>query len=351
MITVPEGKEKPYATNGHFYLRQGTNSQQMNRNEIRGFFQEEGLVLFDEQASAKFDINSDFDDAKFEIFKRQANINTGLKKEDVLRNLLLLDCKKLRNAGILFFCRRVTSFFMSATITCALYEGNSKTNILDVKEFDEDLQSNFNNAFVYVCSKLNTNYIIKDKLRIEKLEIPKEAIREAILNAVAHRNYFSNANIQVSIFKDRLEIVNPGGLVKGMHQEELGRKSMPRNHLLFSLMQRVDLVEKIGSGILRIRESMQECGLKKPLFEINDDWFTIILSRPGEDSGEKTVEKTVEKILRLIIEKPNITQKEILSKTGLSRRGVEWNISRLKERGILRRCGPDKGGRWEVLKK
>ena len=65
---------------------------------------------------------------------------------------------------------------------------------------------------------------------------------------------------------------------------------------------------------------------------------------------EKTVEKTVEKIVYLIKENPHITQKELSEKTGLTRRGVEWNLSKLKEKGILKRVGPAKGGYWEVLK-
>ena len=90
------------------------------------------------------------------------------------------------------------------------------------------------------------------------MELPEVALREAILNAIVHRNYFiSGANIQIYIFSDRVEIVNPGGLVKGLTLKDLGKKSLSRNNLLFGLMQRMNLVEKIGSGILRIKNSLK----------------------------------------------------------------------------------------------
>ena len=66
-------------------------------------------------------------------------------------------------------------------------------------------------------------------------------------------------------------------------------------------------------------------------------------------SSQKTVEKTVEKVLELIRENPQITQRDLSEKTGLTRRGIEWNIEKLKEKGLLKRVGPDKGGHWEVL--
>ncbi len=69
-----------------------------------------------------------------------------------------------------------------------------------------------------------------------------------------------------------------------------------------------------------------------------------------EETNQKTVEKTVEKILSLIKENPKITQNELMDKTGLTRRGIEWNIQNLKNKKILRRVGPDKGGHWEIIK-
>ena len=193
---------------------------------------------------------------------------------------------------------------------------------------------------------MNTEYFIKEGPREEKLELPEEALREAILNAIAHRNYLSNASILIEIFSDRVEMTNPGGLVKGITKSDLGKRSLSRNNLLFGLMQRMGLVEKVGSGITRIRKAMKEYRLKLK-FDISDDWFSIIFQRKKE---KKTVEKTVEKIIHFIRENPTITQEELATKTGLTRRGIEWNIEKLKKEGKLKRIGPAKGGYWEVLR-
>lgn len=88
----------------------------------------------------------------------------------------------------------------------------------------------------YLLSHLNTEYVIKGGPREEILELPEEALREALLNAIGHRDYRSTAYIQVHIFQDSVEILNPGGLVSGLKLKDLGRVSRPRNLFLFSLL-------------------------------------------------------------------------------------------------------------------
>lgn len=218
VITVQEGDKKPYSANGKFFLRIGTNSQQLERDEVRDFFQRENLINFDNQINKKFDLNEDFNELKFKNFLNLAKITDNLNKRDILRNLFLLEKNYIKNAGVLFFCKNIKKFFMQGIVSCVIYEGKTKTNIIDRKEFDEDLLSNYENAYKFILSKLNTNYIITDK-REERLELPKEAIREALINALIHRDYFSNGHVQVDIFLDRLEISNPGGLIKGLDKK------------------------------------------------------------------------------------------------------------------------------------
>ena len=90
-------------------------------------------------------------------------------------------------------------------------------------------------------------------------------MREALLNAMAHRDYRKPGDLQVHILQDRVEIINPGGLVGGMTMEKLGTTSLPRNPLLFGMMHRMGLVEKIGSGLKRIADMYNEHGSEKPL--------------------------------------------------------------------------------------
>ena len=367
IITVPEGEDKPYAHSGQYYIRIGATSQKMNRNELRRFFQNERQVLFDEKPNFNFNLDNDFNKPVYESFLNKANITNNLPQLDLLRNLSLLDGKNLKNAGVLVFCHRVTKFFMNARITCILYKGKNKLDILDKKDFDADLYANFDNAFDYICSRLNTNYIIEGKTRINKLEIPEKAIREALINAIAHRDYFSNGQIQVDIFYDRVEITNPGGLVSGLSKKDIDKKSMPRNPLLFDLMLRLDLGERVGSGITRIKQAMKEYNLKLK-FNISKNWFDVIFYKPLQatfsesidgtvnknmiETAQKTTQKTTQKIIDLLTENSAYSIKELTALIGnITEDGIKYNLSKLKKEGIIKRVGPDKGGHWEIIKK
>lgn len=368
VINVPEGKDKPYSTSGKFYSRQGTNSQRLSRDEIIEFFYKEGRILFDETVNSKFDFNVDFNKKIFKLFLKKANISQVIKREDILSNLELIEDGKLKNAGVLLFCKKVTRFFMNATITCILAQGKNKVKILDRVEFDGDIYSNYENAIEYIKSKLNTEYIIRTAgPREEKLELPEEAIREALLNAICHRNYFMESSIFIEIYSDRLEIINPGGLVPGITLKELGKKSLSRNKLLFGLMQRMDLIEKAGTGILRIRTAMKDYKLILPKIETDENWFSIIFKRPDlqKESYEQRFygkienvpgnvpgnvpENRLDKILRLMEKNSKIAIPEIAKQLKVNEKTIKRDIEKLKEKGVLKRIGPDKGGYWKVV--
>lgn len=279
----------------------------------------------------------------------------------VLSSLGALDKKKVTHAGALMFAKDIVRHVPQAMITCALFQGKDKVKILDRKEFAGDVYSNYQNALVYLKSKLNTEFIIKGGgPRTEVLELPEEALRETILNAVAHRNYFLTGGIHIYIFADRVEFVSPGGLVKGMSKKDLGKKSLSRNQLLFGLMQRMDLVEEIGSGILRIKQAMKEYKLPAPKIIVEDHWFTVVYKRPelqkdafqGRsefESSEKGSEKSSDKIIEMIELNPKITAQEMADQIGISRRAIEKQLSNFKKEGVLKRMGGRKEGFWKIV--
>lgn len=138
-----------------------------------------------------------------------------------------------------------------------------------------------NRLVAWVRSKINVAYIIRGRVqREERPELPMDAVREALVNAVAHRDYRSSASVHLYLFKDRLEVVSPGGLPAGMTEADLGTKSVPRNRLLFRLLHRMDAVEEIGSGIRRIRELCREYGVAEPTIETSEHWVTTTFRRP-----------------------------------------------------------------------
>ena len=355
IVSVFEGEEKPCSYGGKFFIREGANTQQLTREEIRTFFQKEGRILFDEILNKNFDINKDFDNPKYNKFLARAGISKVANKKIVLENLGLLKDEYMKNAGILLFAKNVTKFFINATITCCIFKGKSKVEILDRKEFDSDIYSNYENVILYLQKNLKTRYVIKNAgPRQEVLEIPEEVLREAILNAILHRDYFEKgACIMVEIYLDRIEISNPGGLAAGLKPEDFGKKSLSRNPLLFGLVHRMGLVEKVGSGIERMRATMRNASLDEPNFEFRT-FFTVMLKRPvwEKDFTQKTPRKhpeSTQKIINAILKKPTITRKELAKKLGLSQDSIKHHILILKKKGILKRIGPDKGGYWKIM--
>ena len=131
----------------------------------------------------------------------------------------------------------------------------------------------------YFQAKLNSALIPHAQGRDERLELPVNALREAVVNAIAHRDYRSTANVQIYIFQDRVEIVTPGGLPAGMREEDLGSRSVPRNPLLFNMLYRMKLVEQIGSGIRRIHDACLEHGVAEPVIQVSTDWVIVTFPR------------------------------------------------------------------------
>jgi ATP-dependent DNA helicase RecG len=164
----------------------------------------------------------------------------------------------MTHAGAWLLCEDIASHTLRAVVTCALFRGVTNVHILDRRDYTGDLYTIYEGCMSYITSRLNTAMIPTAKGRDEILELPEDALREALVNAIVHRDYRSAANVQIHIFQDRVEIVTPGGLPAGIKEEDLGNRSFPRNTLLFAMFYRMNLVEQIGSGIKRIRDLCKE---------------------------------------------------------------------------------------------
>jgi ATP-dependent DNA helicase RecG len=155
-----------------------------------------------------------------------------------------------------------------------------------------------------------------------------------------------------------VEIYNPGGLPKGLPASEFGKRSVCRNPLIASLLFRCNYIEKMGTGIERIRTALEKEHCPKVNIRFNT-MFSLEFPRPTylktdekpEETREKTREKTREIILELIAKNPQITTAQLADAIGITPKGVEWQISRLKKDGLLKRIGPAKGGRWDIIKR
>ena len=141
-------------------------------------------------------------------------------------------------------------------MTCALFKGTEKVHVLNRKDYNEDLISNIDNAMVFLKQHVPVRYeMTGGPRRREPPEVPFDALREAVINAVVHRDYLEKgARVMVEMFDDRIEIYNPGGLVKGLDPSEFGRKSVLRNPLLASMLDRIEYIEKWVQVLRRCRD-------------------------------------------------------------------------------------------------
>ncbi len=358
VIDCKEGKNKPYVISGSIYVRYGANSQKLTTaTEIRDFFQQENQIFWDKTNCERFSYPNDFDNQMFEYFLKKAGISNELPHKQVLKNLDLTTQNGIFKSGaVLFFAKEPEKFFSHIGIRCILFKGNTKRYIIDDKLFTGNLFSQYENANKHIQTKLETRYEIENQgfsPRKEILEIPETAIKESLINALSHRDYYTQgAIIHVEIFDNRIEITNPGGLVPQIKKHEFGRKSFSRNSLIFDLFQRINLVEKVGTGIPRINRSMKDAGLFEPEYS-TEGFFTVKLFRPIRFSKwlsnlEIEITKNQENILSAIDENPQITYTKISEKIGISNAATIKNMKKLRELNLVIREGSKTKGFWKL---
>ncbi len=201
-------------------------------------------------------------------------------------------------------------------------------------------------------------------IRVEPLEIPESALREAILNAIIHKLY-SGAHIQMRVFSDRLELWNEGALPDGWTIEQLkqAHSSKPRNPNLARIFYMAGLIEHWGRGIDKIIRQTTNAGLKEPQFKdfcnglqvtfyrdlsLQNPSSTMVNSDQTGVGSQKSSQKSSQKILELLIEHPHMTTSELADALGISQRAVMKNIRNLKDEGVLLRIGSARNGYWEI---
>ena len=285
VIHVRESEDKPVQCADGFFARQGAVTQKLTQREIRDFFRSEGSIRFDLTPCPRFRYPDDFDRERFEAWLRLSDITGEPAVEEVLLNLGVAertgDTLRFRNAGVLFFAREPRRFFRDAYLTCFLAKGGDRTYMLDRGDYGQGIVRDIEDALRFVARNTRTAQRIEGLKRDEISEYPMKAVREAITNAVMHRDwFFEGANVFVEVYSDRLEIVSPGSLPTGMTAADLGSRSVRRNPLVSDLLHRIGYIEKAGTGIRRIREEAERHGCPQPTFAPNRFFTVTFRPRP-----------------------------------------------------------------------
>lgn len=234
---------------------------------------------------------ADLDKGRISDFIRRARRERGFPlsekatTKEFLTHLNLLDAGRPTNAAILLFGRQPQKFLISSEVKCAHFHGTEATKpIPSYHVYKGDVFELVDQAVDFVMSKINL--AVGTRARSNQVpvayEIPLEVVREAIVNAVAHRDYTSNGSVQVMLFSNRLEIWNPGGLPPSLTLKMLRKPhgSIPWNPLLAEPLYLAKYIERMGTGTGDMIRRCREAGLPEPRFALTDGFVATLPRRP-----------------------------------------------------------------------
>jgi len=282
IVTVQEGWMKPHRFSAGYYLRNGATSQRLDREEILRILSMEGQIRFDELYIPRFDFYTHFDKMKYDRILRMADLDHTADIDTTLQRLHTAEKQNgqliFNNTGVLFFARNLADFYYHTAVDCVLYEGTDRTHVIAKRSSNADLMSALDDTLDFLKENLR---IYDDEANHQPEGIPYHALKELVVNAVAHRDYFEKGtNTKVEIFDDRVIISNPGGLPAGLPEEYFGERSEQRNPNIVSILQLVGYSNATGSGINRVRERINQSGLLPVEFEF-DDLFQVSIRLSG----------------------------------------------------------------------
>jgi len=342
---------------GRPFKRVGKNTVRMNKDEYKRRILEihKKEIYFDGQPLTDAKIN-DVDDEKLKQFVKKAREERKLDVDgkeptrNILKKLKLLKGDSLTNAAILLFGRTPEKFFNQIGIKCVKFKGIDVTGeMLDFKEIENDLFTEVQEVEKFIFSNISLKaWIEEGKIkRQERWEYPPKAIREALVNAIVHRDYRSPSKIQIRIFDDRIEFWNPGKLPEGWTVKTLKEEhtSEPFNPLIARMFFWVGYIEEVGTGTNKMIKWCKEWGLPEPDFQTKSGNIVVIFrkSKFTEEYLERLgLDKKEMEIIQLIREKKKITSSDIQKKYGVSKDTANRWLNKLIKLNLVERKGKGK---------
>ena len=286
-ITLPRGLDRPYYTQrGQCYVRQNSGKRLASREEIRRMYMAVRSFYFDESVLTETGL-VDVEMRVFDAFLAAAYGLTGdmdRPKEELARLLSNLKCMTddgLTVAGALLFGRQPQRMLPTARMEFACFEGTVAGEvILDRKTVDGRLPQQLDQMERLLRLHLRDAGVIRGFEPEVQSELPPEMLRESLTNALVHRDYSLSAPVRVILFEDRLEVHSPGQLPNGVTVENVRAGiHVERNPIILSLMSKLGLMTRLGTGIVRIFRLAAERGLPEPELEERDTEFVVTLYR------------------------------------------------------------------------
>lgn len=356
----------PVSYKGQYHFRSGSTKQELKGTALDKFLLRKQGKHWD-SVPVPYIAVKDLEQNALKLFRRNAINSKRLEThilnetfEQLLDKLHLSENKYLTRASILLFHNQPEKFITGAYIKIGYFKTDDDLLFQDV--INGDLFSQVEKTMDLLLTKYLKATIRYERIyRVEEYLFPEPALREALINAVVHKDYSSGNPIQISVYDNKIMFWNEGQLPETWTVDKLKQKhsSIPYNPDIASTFFRAGMIEAWGRGTIKILEECKTKGLPEPIFVYDQPGFWIIfnniienqeINSNTEGSVKGSVKSSV-KILELIKENNQITIPELADMIKISTRAIEKQIDKLKNENKLKRVGGRKHGLWEIIEK
>ena len=329
-ISVPESPTKPHLYRNKGYQRLGKTNQPLSASELE--------AIYFKKIMGKHSLNGkvveeamleDIDEASLEAYVKECGFAYNGKKL-ALKNLSLMKDEKVLAAAVIFFGASPEKFFPLYGVKCAVQVADE---IVEMADFRENIYTAINRVVGFILRNTPSSYKIEGTRRVEIPRIPKDVIREAVVNAMIHRDYSIGSSIFVRISKESVKIRNPGVLPPMLSIKDLyiEHHSEPRNGMLAELAHKIKLIEHWGTGTTKIVRGLREQGLEDPVFSEQKGYFELLLPL-----HEPVLNERQKRILELLKSK-EMDFESISKKLDASARSIRSDLSNLEKSAFIKK--------------
>lgn len=338
-VTVSQGTKKPYYLSDKgikpsgVYVRSGTTSAPATEDSIRMMIKTTDGDSFEMNRSMIQELT--FNTLSKELEKRSLEFT-----EVQMENLRIITSDKIyTNMGLL------VSDQCKHSIKFAIFQGRDKSVFKDRKEFTGSIFTQLTDVYKLIDFYNGTKASFHDLIRIDQRDYPEEAVREALLNAIVHRDYSFSGSTLINLYSDRLEIISLGGLVPGLSLEAaMMGASQTRNEKLAALFYRMKLIEAYGTGISKVISSYKGLHVQAK-FENVEGAFRVILPNINTQNPS-TEDENYLPILNLFQQKKEITRKDVERVMGIGTTHAVNTIREMIDQNLIRKIGKGKTTRY-----
>ena len=346
------GHNRPYAVNGKFLIRTGTENRRMSPDELKRLIKNEDYSSKWEKELTDY-TPDDLDDDALRDFYQSARDCGRLSmkeynKEKLLSVIDIIKDGNINNGGYALFGKNA-----KISLKLASYATDSKVTFTDLKLIEGNVYNLVGDALDYVLNRINWRSEIGTRKRTEIPEIPERALREIIVNAFAHADYETVPEIEVGIHPGKIEIYNPGAFPDDLTPLDYISRNLPsykRNPLILDILFRSRDVEKSGTGFQRVNDFCKQQNVTWDFRKEAYGFFFEFIRTNVQINVQINVELTEmeQVVFNLIQNNDGISKSEMAVRIGKSEKTVQRIISSLRKKKVIEREGSNRSGKWKI---